>query len=164
MNNYTKIFSSTIKEIETIYGIRSPDDPKGERGVLEVKDLIVNLVQESSIVDLQSKQIEIMNELIVLAYTQSELEFRNVKILRFSKLPGLQEYVELIAQFTKIDTAKKARGEVSKLISLLNEIDTNFVDVRRLIVYRYLRIFIVLIILNNLTGASVIAKLILCQY
>lgn len=164
MNNYTKIFSTTIKKIEKIYGIRSSDNPTGERGILEVKDLITNLIEQSSVVDLQSKQIEIMNEIVVLAYTQSELEFRGVKALRFSKLPGLQEYISLIAQFTKIETAEKARVDISKLISLLNEIDINFVDVRRLVIYRYLRIFVVLVMLNNLTGASVIARLILCQY
>ena len=86
------------------------------------------------------------------------------KRLDFSKYPGMRSAVRVLINFTKQKTVNmQTMRSLNKLIELLVIIENDYVQYRRGLAYRFIRLFIVLVLYGNFVNAAVVADFILNQ-
>jgi hypothetical protein len=102
--------------------------------------------------------------LVLLSYVSSRMKFFNKKRLDYSAYPYMKTVCKVLLNFTSSSTVNVDNVKlVNKIIVILSKIDERFVQYRYGLGYRYLRIFIIMILYGNYTNAAVVADFILNQ-
>jgi hypothetical protein len=150
-----------IQELEKIYGING-DLTKSP--ILEVKKKVTDDVKSLSKSELAKRNQEATTCIILLAYESNSMRFYNESRLTFNGFVELNKMAKILIQFTKRKTiTKKSLNDVSKIIRLLDYVEKS-AKVRASLSYKYIRIFIVLLINSSTCNASIVADFILNQF
>lgn len=166
-DSYIVALSDIISDLENIYGLTEQVN-----GTYLWKFDIIDVIQA-----VKSKRNSIDSAIeydmniaagkatVLLSYVSARMTFFNKKRLDYSSYPAMKTVGNILIQFTNSSTVTKDTIKlVNKIIVVLSQIDNKYVNHRYGLGYRYLRIFIVLILYGNYTNASVVADFILNQF
>ena len=133
--------------------------PRGPRIAL---GNIIRVTEGAESID--SRNLAASKSLVLLSYISIRLKYYNKKRLDFSKYPGMRSAVRVLINFTKQRTVNmQTMRSLNKLIELLVIIEDDYVQYRRGLAYRFIRLFIVLVLYGNFVNAAVVADFILNQ-
>lgn len=113
---------------------------------------------------LKDLNVSVSRQAVKLAYTTSRMHYFNRKKLDFSNIPCLMEIAQTLMFFTqKQELTKEQLVQLDKIIMILSEIDQKDKEQKSTLVYRYLRLFLLLIIYGCYCNAGIVADLLLRQ-
>lgn len=134
------------------------------RDIKEVVAEINHRVTTEGAEIIDSRNLAASKSLVLLSYISIRLKYYNKKRLDFSKYPGMRSAVRVLINFTKQRTVNmQTMRSLNKLIELLVIIEDDYVQYRRGLAYRFIRLFIVLVLYGNFVNAAVVADFILNQ-
>lgn len=160
---YGSALSRILLATEKVYGIDSID-PDSTMTTLELKSRI-----ETELKSMSREQVIKRNRLagehiMPLPFITMKMKFFGYIRLIYVDYPGLHQTVSVLLRFTNKDTITvEAYKDLNKIIILLNEIDKKQIQLKSHLAYRYLRMFVILLLNNNTFCASIFADLILNQ-
>lgn len=167
MDSYLASLSSIVTEVEAAYQLQSGNESSVRYADLEIKDLINVLNSRVSALDkveITNMNTKAGNSLVLLSYVSARLDYFGKKRLDYSKYPGMQCVVEVLLNFTKPERINEnVLRSVNAIVELLAEIDERYINYRGGLGYRYLRLFVILILFGNYFNAAVVASFILSQ-
>ena len=165
---YISALSKIIISLESLYGLRDKNKNCvliGDTGINDVMQCLEQGLATTNADSLNEKNTKASRDLILLAYLSGRMEYFGLTKLNYTHYPALKPVAEVLLAYTK---AKNINGdsihEIGKIIRLLQSVDENQVRLRIGLAYKYLRIFVILVVNKNLTGAYVVADLILSQF
>lgn len=154
------ILSTLLNRIESAYGMYAD-------AALDIAELVERWNQQFADMEkdeLQELQAEALDAIILLSFTTDRLEFFGKKRLDFSKYPAMPKVVNILLQFVSADSInEESVRSVNMIVELLVEIDRRFMNFKGGLGYRFLRVFVMLVLAGNYLGASIVARFILTQ-
>lgn len=163
VDTYLQVLANICKKVETCYGMRDSLNLVN----CDIKDVVKEINKRVPIENAESineKNTTASKSLVMLSYVSVKLKYLNKKRLDFSKYPGMRSVARVLINFTRQKTVNmQAIRSVNKVIELLATIDTSYVQYRRGLAYRYLRLFIVFVLYGSFSNAAVVADFILNQ-
>lgn len=167
MDVYQRHLHNTVIEIEERYSLHtllSPNIKVVDLGIKEFLEEVRKIYESSKEEDIKTMNIRAGQKVAMLAYLDNRLRFFNYVKLDFSVYPSLDKVVSTLKIFTNKDTLNKdSRGYANIIAETLEQIEERFEIYRKSLGYKFLRLFLVLLIFNNDTDASVVANLIVNQ-
>lgn len=165
---YITALSNIIISLESIYGLREKNTNGvlvGDTGINDVLRYVEQDLGKSNIDRLNEKNTKASRDLILLAYLSGRMEYFSLTKLNYTHYPALRPVAEVLLVYTKAkNITNNSIHDIGKIVRLLQSVDENQVKLRIGLAYKYLRIFVVLVVNKNLTGAYVVADLILSQF
>ena len=165
-DNYMQALTNILFAVEEIYGLRDVVDGQPLLHC-DTKYIVGYFNQKLS--DMSNTKVSELNaragkELILLSYLTCRLRYFGKKRLDYSKYPNMRKVTKVLKAFTRMKyvNQESLRG-INIVISLLVEIDKKYINFRNALGYRYLRIFVILVMFGNYCNASVVADFILNQ-
>lgn len=162
MDAYSEQLGNVLCEAERIYGI-----------VTSEKDMSCDVITvihriDSEVVTLQADEItrrnsEVGKQMVLLSYLLFRLSYFESVRLDFSKFPAMQEIANVLSLYRERKNFGRCAAQVNKIIKLLSEMDKSSAKLRLEMPYRYLRLFVVLVMYRNSCNASIVAELLLRQ-
>lgn len=160
---YNTSLSEILHRLESIYSIDKLD-PKNNLEMFALKNKLQEKIKGMSKEEAASLNKKAGEEIVLLSYISSKLKYYGYVKLSYHQYPALDVVIPTLIKFTKIDSVnRESFKELKSIIVLLNEIDKTQIALRKHLAYRYMRLFLVLVLHKNLHGAAVIADLILNQ-
>ena len=160
---YTSALSRILLSVEKVYGLDEIDPDCGVT-MLEIKAITERQLSGMSKEEIIGRNRKAAECIIPLPFISMKLKYFGYIRLSFSKYPGLQQVVDVLLKFTNKKTVTMdAYKELNRIIILLNEIDKKQIQLKAHLAYRYLRMFVILLLNNNMYCASIFADLILNQ-
>lgn len=166
-DTYVEKLKEVITNLENIYGLRETNTD----GIPFVRTDIDEVLLETNkkVTVLSSTQRAERNaqagrQSVLLHYLNHRLRFFNKIKLDFKEYPRTDEIAKILLQFLK----KKTIGEdsirdLNKIVIIMKSIDEKYVQYKMGLAYRYLRIFIVMVVHGNYCNAGIVADFILNQ-
>lgn len=165
-DGYIATLSNTIIKIENAYGMQKMrgSTPIADLPIVDVITYFNKVITSCDKEELGSINVAAGREVVLLSYVTQRMVYYNKKRLDYSKYKNMRTITKVLFAFTKQKTTdKKTLRSVNKIITLLDEIDKRHVSYRNALSYRFLRIFVVMIMHGNYCNASVVADFILNQ-
>lgn len=166
-DSYITTLSNIIINLETKYGLKKNNSDGTNYSNLSIME--VKAIVEKDLKTKTKEEIEEINELagqdiILLAYLVNRIKFYNYVKLDYRYYPLMDSIALILLKYTKASTInREAIYSTSKLIILLDELDKKEVRLRTGLAYKYLRIFIILVMYRSYCNASVVADFIIRQ-
>jgi predicted YcjX-like family ATPase len=165
-DRYVVTLNKILDNLEEIYGLNATVN--GDRlANLQIADVVA--FYNNQINGFQKQDVSNLNaaagkELILLSYLSQRMHYFNKKRIDFSHYPNMKIVSKILISFTKASSInEKSMRSINKIISLLVEIDKRHINLHNSLSYRYLRIFIILVMFGNFCNASVVADFLLNQ-
>lgn len=165
---YISAMSKIIISLESLYGLRDKNENGvliGDTGINDVLQHVEEGLAASNVDSLNEKNTKASRDLILLAYISGRMEYFGLTKLNYTHYPALKSVAEVLLAYTR---ARNITGssvhDVGKVVRLLQSVDENQVKLRIGLAYKFLRIFVVLVLNKNFTGAYVVSDLILTQF
>lgn len=167
-----QLLAKEILNLEACYGLRNVitcDD--GVRRNLYDMDIsyVVSFLKER-VADFTDDELRKINihankSIIIIAFISQRLRYNNEsEILDFKMYPKLKFIAMLLFKFTNKKTVdNEALKSVNALIELLAQIDELYIEAKKCMSYKFLRMFILLILFDSYDSAGVLAELIISQ-
>lgn len=167
-DTYITMLSKVVQSIESTYGLDTTDS-KGQKisalGIAEVIEYVKQSISSMSKDDISRKNKAIAKDVILLSYLSQRIKYYDYVKLNFKKYPAIREVAKILLKFTSASrVSQDGKRQIGKLIKLLEELDKKQVKIRAGLAYKYLRIFIIMVLYGNLCNASVIADFIISQF
>lgn len=163
VDTYLQSLANICKKVESAYGMRDELN-LANRDIKEVVAEINRRVTTEGVESIDSRNLAASKSLVLLSYISIRLKYYNKKRLDFSKYPGMRSAARVLINFTKQRTVNmQTMRSLNKLIELLVIIEDDYVQYRRGLAYRFIRLFIVLVLYGNFVNAVVVADFILNQ-
>lgn len=160
---YTSALSRILLSVEKVYGIDKMD-PDGGVNMLEIKAIVEQQLKTMSKEEIIDRNKKAGEQIIPLPFISMKMKYFGYIRLSYNKYPGLQQVVGVLLKFTNKSTVTlEAYKELNRIVILLNEIDKKQIQLKAHLAYRYLRMFVILLLNNNTYCASIFADLILNQ-
>lgn len=174
MKNQDYVWLDSIcTQVEQVYGLRGSD----ELGELSFRKLVPALqpkIAEYNPVQLEKLNTRISDSMFKLSYLTARSRFLGSKNLSFDKLPKLSEVREALACFSEKKhlnkESRKKSNAVAAIIAYIDDMaitnnpDPYFNDLRyNGLEYRYLRMFILVVLHHGYLEASIVAQYLLLQ-
>lgn len=166
-DSYFNKLTEIVTDLENLYELNK----ENELGLVWVKANITDIVKhvQQSQKERSKDEIYELNkvagkQVILLSYLSQRLHFFGKSELSFKDYPFLKEIVDILMRFTKRSSISgDSMRKVNRVIAILSDIDAKYVQFRFSLGYRYLRIFITMLLYQNFWNASVIANMIIEQ-
>lgn len=162
MDAYSETLGSILCETERIYGIA--------RNEKELSEEIISIIKriDSEVLSLSSEEIlkrntEVGKQMVLLSYLLFRLSYFESVRLEFGQFPALADIAEVLDLYREKKNFNKCARKVNMIIKLLSEMDKTSAKIRLGMPYRYLRLFVVLVMYHNSCNASIVAELLLRQ-
>lgn len=111
-----------------------------------------------------STNLQAGESLVLLSYVSMRMKYYNKKRLDYKDYPHMKRVAEILLKFTYGGTVtKEAILDLNQIIVIMTQIDDRFVVHKFGLGYRYLRIFIILVLYGNYPNAAVVADFIINQ-
>lgn len=166
-DSYFNKLKEIADSLETVYELDKTNQLDVCYAKLDIKTVVNYASQCASTLSkeqLYERNSESGKYVVLLTYVIMRLEFYQKYELSYENYPYVDTIAEILLKFTRIDLlTREAMQDLNKIVAILKEIDSKFVKFRFSLSYRYLRLFIVMILHKNYWNASVIAKLLLAQ-
>lgn len=101
--------------------------------------------------------------MVLLSYLVFRMSYFESIRLNFNQFPALQEIAKVLMLYRDRKNFNRCVVQVNKVIKLLSEMDKMSAKLRLNMTYRYLRVFVVLIMYRNSCNSSIVAELLLSQ-
>lgn len=166
-DSYFNKLSEIAAGIESVYGLDKANQLEVSYSKLDIETVLSYSAQRSA--SLAAAQRNEQNaaagrETVLLSYITVRLEFYGKYVLSYENYPYLGETAEILLNFLRKETITQARlRDLNRIIEILAELDKKYVSYRFSLSYRYLRLFIIMIVYENYWNASVVARLLLMQ-
>lgn len=105
-----------------------------------------------------------LKSIVHLSYISHRMKFYKKIRLDYSKYPNMGQVSEILLIFTSKITKSEELKKINSIIVILSQIDAKTAKMRNAMGYRFLRIFVVILLNGNISHASVIADFILNQF
>ena len=165
---YRDALANVVKDIENAYNLKSYSINGSSYLNADIVDLIAEINKDIKSLDkreIQNRNVAAGQATALLPYISRRCIFYGKKRLDFSHYPSLDKIAPILLAFTKAQEIKSSYlTEVNKIVQLLSEIDMRFINFRGGLGYRYLRIFVILVIYGNFSNASCVADFIINQF
>lgn len=166
-DNYITVLKNIISDLEGIYGLTAQINGTNlsRFDIVDiVKHVKTDLKQKDSS-EIYDKNVLAGKSLVLLSYVSSRMKFFHKKRLDFSVYPHLKVIGDTLIKFTNFKTVNSDNIKlVNKIIVVLSKIDKRYVQYRYGLGYRFLRIFIIMVLYGNYVNAAVVADFILNQF
>ena len=165
---YTKVLSTILNELENIYGLKEIN-AKGTRKLcdLNIEDCLLQLkdsISHSTKETRKNNDRKALKSIIYLSYVSHRMKFHKKIRLDYSRYPNMGQVSEILLVFTKKIVKSDELKKINSIIVILSQIDAKTAKMRNAMGYRFLRIFIVILLNGNISHARVIADFILNQF
>ncbi len=167
MDKYLIELSQVADEIEKLCGLTLTNDDGIQIKELDMDDVVAYC--DKSCAQLPPKAVSDLNvgvgrQVVKVAYINNRLHFYGKKKLDFSQIPCMTDVARTLIGFTeKKSLCEKSLVDLNKLVLVLSEVDRKDRVLKNALSYRYLRIFLLLMVYGCSCNASVIANFILEQ-
>lgn len=162
-DSYTTSLGEICDRIEKIYSITDFMEQQNSDIVSIVRMLDSNIVSAEK-PDVAAQNREAGKQIVLLSYLCFRLDYYQTLRLDFSVFYAVDEIERILLLFTdrKNFTSKSMRS-VNRLIKLLAKTDAASTKIRYGLTYRFLRIFIVLVMYDSSCNSSIVASFLLQQ-
>lgn len=151
-----------IHDLESIYDIGSMN--KGDIPINSVMNKIKNDFKTLNENEILERNMRAGRVIASLSYCYFRMDFFKIKRLNYKAYPCLDIIIDTLKKYIEFsDISENNKYEINKVIALLNELDKSQPKLVTTMSYRFLRIFILLVLNNSLANASVVAKFVLQQ-
>lgn len=165
---YTKALSTILNDLENVYGLKTVDKT-GTRKLcdLDVEECLLQLqdsITHSTKATRSEKDRKALKSIVHLSFISHRMKFYKKIRLDYSKYPNMGQVSEILLIFTNKITKSEELKKINSIIVILSQIDAKTAKMRNAMGYRFLRIFVVILLNGNISHASVIADFILNQF
>lgn len=162
MDAYNEQLGKILCEVERIYGIA-----RTAQNLQENITAVIGRV-DSELVGLEASEVtrrnfEVGKQMVLLSYLVFRMSYFESIRLNFNQFPALQEIAKVLMLYRDRKNFNRCVVQVNKVIKLLSEMDKMSAKLRLDMTYRYLRVFVVLIMYRNSCNSSIVAELLLSQ-
>lgn len=166
-DNYYNKLSEIADSIEEIYQLKQQNQlgvSYNKLGISTVIDYVRKQAEGMDSAQLGEYNLQVGRYTVLLAYLMERLSFFQKYEFSFESYPYLDIIADILIQFVRRNTiTSDSLRQVNKIIEIMQDIDTKYVKFRFSLSYRYLRLFVLLILYRNYLNASIIAKMLLGQ-
>lgn len=167
MDKYLVEMNKIATDIEGLCGLSLRTDEGVLVGDMNMDDVIAYCAENSSKLPpnaLKDLNVSIGRKVVLLSYISCRLHFFGKKKLDFSAIPCMKEIASLLIRFTeKRNLSDDLLSHLNKAVVILAEVDNKDRTAKKTLSYRYLRIFLLLVIYGSNCNAGVVAVFILEQ-
>lgn len=167
MDKYLVELNRIATDIEHLCGLSLITADGVAVGAMDMDDVVAYCSQNSSKLSptaLKDLNVGVGRKAVLLSYLSDRLHFYGKKKLDFSAIPCMKELASLLIQFTeKKNLSNDLLKGLNRSVMILTEVDHKDRTVKKTLGYRFLRIFLLLVVYGNNCNASVVANLILEQ-
>lgn len=166
-DSYFVKLEEILQSVEQIYGLNEVNELNLAVNKLDITDILS--ITQQNVKNKKSEEIYKMNEevgkqIILLSFLMQRLQFFKKLELSFSNYPLMSEIIEILSLFLSHDTiSEDAIRKLNRIVAIIETIDKKYIKFRFALGYRYVRIFIIMILYKNYINASIVASLIISQ-
>lgn len=165
---YSQTLSTILNDLEDVYGLkRIESDGTRKLCELDIDECLLQLKDSiSSCTREQRKEMDkkALKSIVYLSYVSNRMRFYSKIRLDYSKYPNMGDISAVLLLFTKKVTNPDDFKKINSIVVILNQIDKKTAKMRNAMGYRFLRIFVVILLNGNTAHASIIADFILNQF
>ena len=167
-DSYILKLGEIASEIEKAYGLAEVNEMGLAYAKLDIEDVISHVSGELK--KLPKEEVFKRNQsagraVVLAAYISGRLSFFGKVKLDYSEYPRMSVVAGILLAFTKKKTVTEYNyRQLNKIITVLAKVDQKFINHRFGLGYRYLRIFLLLILYGSYSNAGIIASFILDQF
>lgn len=161
MDSYVKSLTEIAQSIESTYGIT--EIAKAASDIASIINGVDKLVLSLDAKEIASRNEEVGKSIVLLSYLSFRLEYFESVRLDFGNFPVMQEVAEILDLFQNKKNFNRCAVQINKVIQVLDAVDSKSMKARSGLGYRYLRIFVVLVMYRSSCNAAVVAQFILKQ-
>lgn len=166
-DSYVQKFGEIIVELEKLYGLEETNELGVRYLELDIDSVMSyenNLVMAASVEDKKRKNSEAGKYVVLIAYMKDRLEFYGKKKLNYSDYPRIDTVAECLLNFVDKETvSSQALNNLNKVIFVLQGVDKRFVQHKFGLGYRFIRLFLIMVLWENYCNASILARFIIDQ-
>lgn len=166
-DSYVQKLGEIVWELEQLYGLAETNDLGVQYVELEIGDVINyenSLIMSSSADAKKGRNFDAGKYTVLVAYINDRLNFYGKKKLNYSDYPRMDVVAQCLWRFLQKNTIDaQALNSLNKVIYVLQEVDSRFVQHKFGLGYRFLRMFIVFAMWGNYCNAGVLARFIIDQ-
>lgn len=162
VDSYYYSLNAAIEKIEEIYRIQ--EFARNGSDITAVIQSVNSQIKSVSREEIATRNLEAGQHVVLLSYLCFRLEFFQTSRMDFKQFIMLEEIERVLSLFTDREnyTSKNMRS-VNRIIKIMSKMDEHSAKLRFGLAYRYLRLFIILIIYRSSCNSSIIANLLLQQ-
>lgn len=150
-------------EIERIYGIRQVIS-EGNSDISSIIRYVNPQVGSLGKEEIADRNIEAGKQIVLVSYLCFRFEFFRISRMDFNPFPAVDEIGRILGLFVYRDNYVNTNMKlINRIIKCMSKVDEKSTKVRYGLSYRYLRIFIILVMFNSSCNASIVANLLLQQ-
>lgn len=165
---YATALNTILNDLENVYGLKELNkketrkmcDLDIDECLLELKERISSSTKEQR----QERDKKALKSIVHLSYISSRMHFYRKIRLDYSKYPNMGEVSSILLMCTSKISDPQCFKKVNSIVVILDQIDKKTAKMRNAMGYRFLRIFIVILLNGNISHASIIADFILNQF
>ena len=158
-DSYTNLLTTAIGSLEEIYGVLSVK----ETDIVSVVKGIDNIIMNSDAEDIAVRNAEAGKQIVMVSYVFFRLGYFESVRLFYDLFPAMDRVLEILDLFRDKRKFNKSVRQLNQIIGVLAEVDSTSSKGRWGLGYRYLRIFVILVMYKSSCNASVIANFIIQQ-
>ncbi len=158
-DSYTNLLTTAIGSLEEIYGVLSVK----ETDIVSVVKGIDNIIMNSDAEDIAVRNAEAGKQIVMVSYVFFRLGYFESVRLFYGLFPAMDRVLEILDLFRDKRKFNKSVRQLNQIIGVLAEVDSTSAKGRWGLGYRYLRIFVILVMYKSSCNASVIANFIIQQ-
>lgn len=160
MDKYVVELSRIITELEGLCGITDTMTGGIEEVLNQCGEKFSSLPQGA----LKDLNFSVGHRILQLSYTKDRLAYYGKRKLDYSNYPMIRETAKALLAFTdKRQVNKNMLNELNTIIIILSGIEVKDPSVTGTLGYRYLRIFLVLVVYGLFCNASIVSRFIIEQ-
>lgn len=165
---YVSTLSKILISLEEVYGLREKNSANkiyADLGIMDVLEHTADTISNSEPDSISFRNQKASRDTILLSYVTSRMEYFDLVKLNYTKYPALQAIAKVLLRYTKASRVNKATTQdIGKIVVLLKELDDKQIQFHVGLAYRYLRMFVVLVLFRNYCDAAIVANLIITQF
>lgn len=159
-DSYTSYLIKIVSELERIYEVPVSGLENDIKSVIKVMDQ--NAVSAPSSV-ISEKNTEAGKQIVLLAYITARMSYFESVRLDFSMFPAMQEVADILNLYRDRKNFNRCARRMNEILKVLADADMHSAKARQGLGYRFLRMFVILVMYRNSCNASIVATMLLEQ-
>lgn len=161
---YVKNLNVILNDLESVYGLKTVDTSFGKPLCnLGIKDCLTQY-QKIRKTDSRFYNEEALRSVAHLSYLSARMRYYGKIRLDFSRYPKMGKVADTLIVFTTRCNDAAELKKVNGVVVVLAEVDQKMAKAKFASGYRFLRLFVIMLLNGNATHASIVADFILNQF
>jgi hypothetical protein len=166
MDHYTKWLTEAVDALEKIYGLDLVVDGKKlvDMDIMQVAEHTFTCLEGKGKSFIEEKNVIAFNMIGFIAHLSARMEFYSHAKIEFRNFPMLGEVSEAMHFFLyedRLDASTRDNGDI--IATVLDRIDKKHLDLRYSLGYRYLRLFVLVLLYSGYTHLSILSRFLISQ-